>query len=249
MRFIIGFFIFFLPSKIGALLLKLFGHEVSLKSKLGFSLIFVKKLELSSSSKIGHFNLVLCNTLKMEKGSYIGALNIVKGPINIYLSAKSAIGNRNLIKRANPPVTYGQAHLKLGILSKVTASHIIDCTRSVEIGNYSILAGADTQIWTHGYYHDQKGPGRYRIDGEVKIGDNVYVGSRCTFNLGVQVSNGITIGSNSSISKSLKTPGLYVSQPLRFVDTNAEKAKQKLIKIDRFPICETVYEKPTENKK
>lgn len=249
MRFIVGFFIFLLPSKLGALLLKLLGHEVSLKSKLGFSLIFVKKLELGPTSKIGNFNLVLCNTLKMEKGSYIGSLNIVKGPINVHLSEKSAIGNRNLIKRSNAPVTYGQAHLRIGIFSKITVSHLIDCTRSVEIGDYSILAGANTQIWTHGYYHYPEGPGRYRIDGEVKIGNNVYVGSRCTFNLGVHVSNGITIGSNTSISKSLKTPGLYVSQPLRFIDTNAEKAKQKLIKVDRFPICETVYEKPSGNNK
>lgn len=248
MRFIVGLLILFLPSKLAILLLKSMGYNVSFKASFGFSFVFAKELDLKSDTKIGHFNFIYCQSLKMEEGSYIGALNLIKGPMKIIMAASSGIGNRNLIKRASPPISYGDSYLKLGYLSKITASHLIDCTRTVEIGEYSILAGASTQIWTHGYYHYPTGPKRYRIDGEVTIGNNVYVGSRCTFNLGVKISDGITIGSNSSISKSLEKPGLYVSQPLRYIETNAEEAKMKLVKIDKYKICEEVFEKlPSEN--
>lgn len=243
MKLIIGILTFFLPSKLIILLLKSWGYKVSIKSKFGFSFIYAKEFEINSNTKIGHFNFIVCESLKMEEGSYIGSLNIIKGPIKILMASRAAIGNRNLIKRSSPPVSYGDAYLKIGYLSKITASHLIDCTRTVEIGNYSILAGASTQVWTHGYYHYPTGPERYRIDGEVKIGNNVYVGSRCTFNLGVEVSDGITIGSNSSISKSLKRPGLYVSQSLRYIDTNAEEAKKKMVKVDKYKVCEEVFEK------
>jgi hypothetical protein len=40
----------------------------------------------------------------------------------------------------------------------------------VVIGDYSTLAGIGIQVWTHGYVHDTSGPGRYRIDGAVRIG-------------------------------------------------------------------------------
>lgn len=243
MKLIVGLVTFILPSKLAILILRSLGYKVSFNSRLGFSFLYAKELELKSNTRLGHFNYISCENLKMEEGSSIGSLNIIKGPIKIFMSGNSAIGNRNLIKRASPPVTYGESSLILGFLSKITASHLIDCTRTVEIGDYSILAGASTQIWTHGYYHYPKGPGRYRIDGEVKIGNNVYVGSRCTFNLGVTISDGISIGSNSGVSKSLEKPGLYVSQPLRYIDTNAEEAKRKLVKIENYTLCEEVFEK------
>lgn len=34
---------------------------------------------------------------------------------------------------------------------------VIDMTSSVTLGNYSILAGLGTQLWTHGFYHSKTG--------------------------------------------------------------------------------------------
>jgi acetyltransferase-like isoleucine patch superfamily enzyme len=104
--------------------------------------------------------------------------------------------------------------------------------KNVSIGDYSIFAGADTQVWTHGYVHEKVGAGRFRVDGEIIIGNNVYIGLRCVFNPGVKIADGVTIGSNSTISKSITKPDLYVSQPLRYVDYNHDAIRNRLNKAE-----------------
>ena len=133
--------------------------------------------------------------------------------------------------------------MELGILTKITANHFIDLTRSIKIGDYSIVAGVRSQFWTHGYLHDKTGPGRFRIDGEIIIGNNVYIGSNVVINAGVNIANAITIGSNSTVSKSLKQAGMYVNQGLRFIEKDYNKVKTKLSKIKYENLIEDVYEK------
>jgi acetyltransferase-like isoleucine patch superfamily enzyme len=101
-------------------------------------------------------------------------------------------------------------------------------------------------MWTHGYYHADKGPERIRIDGEIKIGDNVYIGSSCIFNPGVVVSNSIHLGGGSVISKSLVKPGMYVTQGLRFIDNNIESIKNKLESVKEDNLMDNVYLKKNE---
>jgi UDP-3-O-[3-hydroxymyristoyl] glucosamine N-acyltransferase len=123
-----------------------------------------------------------------------------------------------VISRATKGISHNKVNLEIEIFSKITAGHKIDCMRNVSIGDYSIFVGANTQVWTHRYVHERTGTGRFRVDGEIIIGNNVYIGSRCVFNLGVRIADGVTLGSNSTISKSITKLGLYVSHPLRYVD-------------------------------
>ena len=98
-------------------------------------------------------------------------------------------------------------------------------------------------MWTHGYYHANTGTDRIRIDGQIHIGDNVYIGSGCIFNPSVTVANAIHIGSGSVISKDLEKPGMYVGQGLRYIDNNLEKVKSKLKKVEDANLIEPVYVK------
>jgi acetyltransferase-like isoleucine patch superfamily enzyme len=118
--------------------------------------------------------------------------------------------------------TSGPAQLWLGELAKITARHRIDCTQSVHIGDYSTVAGAGSQIWTHGYVHDVKGPGRYRVDGRVVIENNVYIGSACLISMGVRIGTGVIVGGGTAVPKSLTEPGLYVSAPMRSLPRPAD---------------------------
>lgn len=176
----------------------------------------------------------------MRTGAYIQHLNVVKGPISVSLAKRGAIGNRNIIKRASEPVTYGPAQFRLGELSKITASHVVDCTRSVIMGDFSILAGLDSQLWTHGYYHFPEGPNRFRVDGPIIIGHNVYIGSACVIGAGVRIANRVVVGSHSSVSKSLEKPGMYVSQPLRYIEMDIDDTLDKLEPVTKT-CCEKVY--------
>jgi len=231
------------PSKLAVLFLKILGHNVSWKCKIGFSLIMVEKLILDEYSRIGHFNFINIPNISFSNGAYIGHLNILKGPFDLECAKRGSVGNFNIISRAKIGITYNKAVLKIGELSKITARHSIDLTRNVTIGDYSTIAGAGSQVWTHGYIHATSGPGRIRIDGEIKVNNNVYIGSQCILNAGIIINSGITVGSNSTISKSITESGMYVGQKLRFIEKDMEHVKSVLSKVDLPYLVEDVYEK------
>ncbi len=224
-------------------ILKFFGFRMGINSKIGFSFILCSKLELGDNCRIGHFNIIFNNTINLKTRSTIGYLNILKGPFHLNLAEKAAIGNKNYFTRAPIRVSYDESELTIGNNSKITVSNHLDLTRSITFGSNSILAGVRSQMWTHGYYHAEMGPDRFRIDGEIQIGDNVYIGSGCIFNPGVTVGNAIHIGAGSVISKDLVESGMYVGQALRFIATDFEKIKLKLEEVKGRNLVEKVYEK------
>jgi len=170
----------------------------------------------------------LKNWLFRRMGWQVG-VNRVTGPLWVVLCAYAGIGNHNTVLRSRAGITWGRAMFKLGIWSKRAVSHVVDCTRSVKIGDYAILAGGSNQPWTHGYLHAPQGLGRFRIDGSATIGDNCYFGSACVMNAGVRIADAITVGAASCVSRWLDRAGLFVSQPLRSLEMDYEEAQ------DRYP--------------
>jgi len=223
-------------------ILNLLGHKVHPKSKVGFSLLWINnELVLNEASLIGDFNLILIDNLAIDRNGRIGDRNKLLGPYDFILGKAAAIGNGNSCYRAPLGVTQGKAILRLGELSKITSFHRIDCTCTITMGDYCTLAGHESQLWTHSYYHDRTGPGRFRLDGPIEIGNNVNIGSRSVITCGVRIADGITIGANSSISKSLLKAGVYVNQPLRFIEADVDsRFKFKRVVVE---LCEEVYER------
>lgn len=236
-----------LPSKIAVFFLKLLGHKVTYSSRIGFSLILTNSLNLCANTKIGHFNIIRVEGIDFKENAYIGHLNFINGPFSLRFSKQGAVGNSNSISRAPKGVTYGKAVLQIGELGKITAKHKVDLTRSVFLGDFSTLAGAGSQIWTHGYIHEREGAGRIRVDGEVVIKNNVYIGAMSVVNAGVTIESGITIGSNSAVSKNLIEKGMYVGQKLRFIEKSIDDVRNSLQQVNDPSLIETVYEKPKQN--
>jgi acetyltransferase-like isoleucine patch superfamily enzyme len=230
-----------LPKWMKPYLLRLLGHSVSSSCSIGFNLIKVEKLCLDEHTSIGHFNYINCRRLVMREKSYIDHFNKIRGPLSVWLKSEAAIGRRNDIYRAPKQVSFGSAHLKLGVLSKITSSHTVDCMASVSFGNFCTLAGARSQLWSHGYYHYPVGPDRFRVDGRIRIGNNVYIGSATVITMGVRVADSVIIGSHSSVARNLDKPGLYVSQPLRFIATDIEQTIKNLIVVESAELVEKVY--------
>ena len=229
--------------KLKIFFLRALGHKIHHTAKIGFSLLFVDSITLKEKAIIGHFNFFKIKKLTMASSSFIKRSNIFKGPIDVYLDSNSGISKQNKFRRANYPISVGEASLHLGKNSFIVSNHFIDLTKSVSFGDNSILAGINTQLWTHGYYHANEGPDRIGIDGEIKIGNNVYVGSKCLFNPGVKVSDAIHIGAGSVISKDLTEKGMYVSQGLRFIKNDIDTIKGKLHKVEDKNLVEQVYNK------
>lgn len=217
----------FPPLRLKNRILNILGCRISLEAKIGFSFIYVDHLKIDDFASIGHMNFIRIERLYLFENSYIQHLNTIKGPLIVVLKNYAAIGNQNKIIRAIHPISWGKSIFKLGKLSKITSKHTIDCMRPVIFGDYSILAGYHSQIWTHGFMHAPSGKDRYRVDGSVKIGNNVYIGSASIINPGVYIASSITIGSNSAVSKSLLKQGLYVNQSLRFFEFDYQEGLQK----------------------
>lgn len=199
-------------------LIRLLGHEVKKEAFVGNSIVISKKIYFGERVNLGFLNVIKVDSFHMSDESYIQHMNFIVGPMIIYLAEKAKIGNRNEIRRAKKSVSWGKSILKLGFNTKITSQHSIDCCRPIIIGSNSIIAGKGSQLWTHGYVHEDVGPGRIRVDGSIHIGSNVYIGSGTIINCGLKIFDSITVGSHSSISKNLELPGMYVSQSLRYLE-------------------------------
>jgi hypothetical protein len=234
---------FVLPSPLARLALRAMGFSVGRDVRIGLSLLLVDRLHLGDGCRIGHFNLINVRRLLCDSRSQIGRGNIMNGPLAVRLMEQASLGNRNKVLRGpSPAVVAWGSQLRLERASRLTSDHLLDCTRSIRIGEYSILAGSGSQVWTHGYVHSQQGPGRYRVDGPVNIGSNVYIGSRCIINLSVDIASGCSIGAGSVISKSLTSPGLYVGMGLRQLPIPGNPLARADLQQQLSPtLCEAVF--------
>jgi acetyltransferase-like isoleucine patch superfamily enzyme len=223
-------------------MLRILGHWIKPGVKIGFSLVLVDHLYLEALSNIGHLNLIRCRRVVLGKTARIGNMNLVRGPFSVWIGEGSKLGNRNQVTRAPHPVSYGPALLKFGKVSGITAQHSVDCTCSVILGDYTTIAGQGSQFWTHGYYHCAEGVDRFRVDGKIRLGNNVYIGSASVITAGVEIANHVIVGSHSSISKSLSRSGMYVSQPLRYIELDLEKTIEQLEPVTE-PCVDRVYRK------
>lgn len=243
-----GFFaslaLFLLPTLLARSLVALVGWSISTEARVGFSWVGCRQLVLQGNSRIGHFNFIILDRYIARTGGRVGNFNIMRGPLSVRLGALAKIGNRNVVTRAPKGVTRGTSRLWLSDGAVVTASHSLDCAKSVSIGAYSHLAGKGSQIWTHGYVHDQSGPGRYRIDGYVDIGDNVYVGAGVIITGGVRICDATIVGAGACVARSIEERGFYVSTALRRLDTPTSPDTRNDLREVIFPgQLEQVFEK------
>lgn len=228
------------PRPFKTLLLNAMGHHVGRRARIGFGILAVERLWIADGARIGRLNFISCRRLVMRRGAVVAGMNVIRGPVSVSLGQDAGLGNRNVVARAPRPVSWGPARLRIGRGSKVTASHTIDCMRSVVIGEHSTIAGKGSQLWTHSYVHEAEGPGRVRVEGGITIGNNVYVGSACMISLGVTLGDGITLGSLTPVAKSLDQPGLYVAQPLRHLPRPFERAEEGGAVVPAGEVCERV---------
>lgn len=241
--FLTAFISLLVPSKLAVPILNLLGHKIHPTARIGMSFLKCDHIYMDRNSRIGHLNIIRVRKLLLREKAFIQSKNRIRGPINILMRREAAIARDNSIYRGNPPICLGVATLRLDELGQVISKHHLDCTKSISIGKNSTIGGLGTQFWTHGFMHATTGRRRIRVEGEIIIGDNVYVGSRCIFNPGVRIGNSISIGSNASVAKSLHEPGMYVPQALRHLERSIEDVEARLVKQEKYTLETAVYEK------
>jgi acetyltransferase-like isoleucine patch superfamily enzyme len=197
-RFIISVLSIFLPFQIKRwVITKLLNYKIHPTARIGFSLIFPKRLEMGPYSYIGHFNV--CKGLEflcMREKSIISNLNWITG-----VSANSKFFSMDHERRSE---------LFLGKHSAITNRHLIDCTNTVYIGQFTIFSGFRSQILTHSI--DLKVS--RQSSAPVKIGDYCFVGTNCILLKGASLPSYSILAASSILNRGFaKEYFLYAGVP------------------------------------
>lgn len=204
------------------------GHCVSKSARIGVNVLKIDKLEIEDGAWIGHFNIIQIDKLCIKRKGGIVRFNKLKGPFDVVLGPGASIGRKNSFVRAKNGYKFGKSIFTMDEKSNLVGNNFFDLTRSIKIGKGTVIGGVLGSFWTHGFYHSDNSFDRIRIDGEIVIGDFVYIGSSCLINPGVSIVSGAHIGSGATVSKSIESKGMYVSQALRRIDVTFEDVKSKL---------------------
>lgn len=186
------------------ILVKFYDYSIDKTAKIGFSWIFPKKLEMGPYSVIG--NLTVCKEgleiLKMEEYSIISNLNFITGfPLNSKAAHFQHISDRN-------PALFLKKH------SAITSRHLIDCTETVVIGEFSTIAGFRSQILTHSIDLVENRQSAKKIT----IGNYCFIGTDCVLLGGSILPDYSVFGAKSLINKSyFDVYSLYAGVPAKFV--------------------------------
>jgi acetyltransferase-like isoleucine patch superfamily enzyme len=167
------------------MLTTLFGYQIHPTCKIGFSWVFPKKLIMDMHSTIGH--LTVCKNLDI-----------------VHLKQYASIGRGNWITAFPSESSAHFSHQKdrhpqliLGEHSAITNRHLIDCTASVTIGNFSTFAGFQSQILSHSIdlEHCQQS------SAPVTIGDYCFIGTNCVLLGNSVLPNFSVLGAKSLLNK------------------------------------------------
>lgn len=229
MKIIRAILFFILPSFVLRFFSKLLGGEKFVMKKdarIGFSIVMCDNIILEENARIGHFNFIRCKKTMLYKNSSIRHLNFIKGNFSVIIGESGWINLQNKIS-ANPD-TYQDVTLTLEREAKIGVRHLLDMTDSITLGEFSMLAGTDTQIWTHSFLFSQSQNKFIRLDAPVHIGSHCYIGARSTILSGVKIGKGITIGASTCVSKSIEKQGLYISQNLVYKEFDPDEKMRHL---------------------
>lgn len=213
MKKILAIIIGFLPiSKIRIFLWRtIFNYHISYDSYIGWANIIICDSVNINNAKIGHFNRIYCGELLMKSKAEIGKLNLIKLVTHFEMLQSSRIESKNTFVgfNINSYIHQDDCFFCLGERSLIKLNNNIDLTRNVTIGNNVVFGGRNTEIWTHGFdiY-------RHMVTAPVSIGNDIYIGSRCTICQGVTICDKTVIGAATCVSKSIEDPGFYVSNSL-----------------------------------
>lgn len=196
-----AFLLLLLPSWLLTIIFRKIYPE--LKSiKFGFSWLDVPSLTFDGLVEVGNFNFFSISSLSLSNAK-IGSFNRFRGLFSC--SVQGEIGNFNSFLNSNH-VYIGVCDLRKG--SKVTSRHYIDLSGDFVLGEGALIAGQGTQVWTHSYgFFDGR---RYRIDGNVEIGDFCYIGSRAILQGPLRIASKIVAGAGTTLAGDICDAGSLI---------------------------------------
>ncbi|MEZ5708017.1 MAG: acyltransferase [Blastomonas sp.] len=115
--------------------------------------------------------------------------------------------------------------ITIGDRGLVNAGCYIVSTRRIHIGCDALIAEYVTIRDQDHEYADPSRPysDQGRIDGEIVIGDNVWLGAKVTVTRDVQIADGTIVGANSVVTRSLSGARIFAGAPARPLETGGSR--------------------------
>ncbi|MGF1730518.1 acyltransferase [Photobacterium kasasachensis] len=189
----------------------LFKYEIGGSSKIGmFNILICDKCRIENAS-IGNFNFIKVASLNMRDNAVVNKLNKFSNINELVLCQNSVIVKNNSFVGTRDGVSpYKEREcLFLGRDSLIVSDAHFDLSDTIKIGNNVVFGGTEHQVWTHGFNSN-----RVKIQAPITIENNVYFGSRCTILPGVTICSDVELGASTTVSKNINESGFYVSSQL-----------------------------------
>ena len=122
----------------------------------------------------------------------------------------------------------------------------------VTLGDHVMLAGAGTQFITHeGAHWVLKGrdPEKYRHTfgyGRIIVGNNVYIGTRCTILRGVTIGDNVIVGACTLVNKDLASGFVYAGVPAKRICSVEEWEEKFMAGMPEFDLHNYLTNKKDE---
>jgi hypothetical protein len=173
------------------------GYAIAAGARIGFSLVACTQLRMEAGARIGHFNVIKGARLEMRECASIGDFNWIAG-----LPPDSPRHFTTEIER--------DPALCLGRHSALTSRHFIDCSNRVDVGEFSTIAGARSQILTHAIDIRTN----VQASAPVSIGRYCFVGTGCVVLKGARLPDCSVLAAASSLARVYDEPyTLYSGVP------------------------------------
>lgn len=185
---------------------------------------------LEEGSRIGLTIVLGVRSVRLERGATIGHLNFIRGLDELFMGRNSFIGRLNWITAF--PTGTATRHfaldsdrrpsLTLGAESAITSRHLIDCTGSIAIGQYSTVAGYRSTLLTHSIDIDAN----RQSSKPIVVGAYCFVGTGCTLLPGAALPDYSVLGACSLLNKRHTEPWcLYGGVPAKYVAALSNEAR------------------------
>lgn len=189
----------FLPNTFKIFILNyFFGANIDKSAKIGFSYINCLTIIMGKNTRIGHFNIIKnLSILQLCDHSEFGNFNRITA---IPLESK-----KHFTENLNRNPCFIMRHH-----SSMTGNHYMDCCGGIVIGEFSIIAGLGTSIFSHGiniHTNTQEASG-------VVIGKYCMVATKSVLLKGSHLPDYSVLGAGSVLQKAYQTPyTLYSGVP------------------------------------
>lgn len=193
------FFLAIFPSRLKCFVYNQFlGCEIHRTARIGFSLILAKKIVMGPHACIKHFNIIRnLDCLELGEAALIGNFNRV--------TCLPWGATRHFQMEENR-----RQALVLGRHAAIVGRHFFDCNNAILIGEYALIAGAGSSVFTHGIniQHNRQ------ESGPVTIGKYCMIGAHSVILKNASLPDYSVLAANSTLHKAYtQTHTLYSGVP------------------------------------